>query len=1448
MHLARKWTTPIPPIVTYHKVIVTVTDVDEDGSISLSAQQPQVSVELTAALTDQDDTDTDTATPLPNTKWKWEQGTSANGPWIVIVGATAEAETPVAGIVGKYLRATATYTDKHGDDKSAMAVSAHAVRAVPSGVNPPPAFMPTVVDRNVDENSPPGTNVGKPVTAADTPGDILTYTLAVADESNYKINPATGQITVAPRTILDREADADVTHSVEVTATDPAGLPTDPAATVTIAIKNVNEAPTVIGGATRVSYAENTVTAGAEVVGMMTYTASDVEDDMPILSLSGADMGDFDINTDGMLTFKTSPNFESPADSNGDNVYMVTVVATDSGTPKLTATRDVVITVTNAEDAGEVVLSSVQPKVGFDFTASLTDEDGGVKDVKWQWASADRVQANDCPAAAAPNAIWTNIANAKSNTYRPVAEDATDNKCLQATATYTDSQGSDKSAMEVSDNEVVVDQDNRAPVFRVGGVATGKVITSDTRSIAENSDSTVNVGGPVTATDPNGTTNILTYTLDGSDNSSFAITNNTNGQITVVDGTNLNYEGKKVYKVTVTATDPSQASATIDITINVTDENESPDIAGDEEVVREFRENSASTVHTFRATDPEGRPVYWSLSEASDSNNEDVADFSISSTGALTFNDPPDFDNPIDNGSNNSYKVVVLASDDAPGVGTPIMSSMKNVTIDVTNVGEQGSISVDSRHPQVDVDIEATLTDGDSTTSEIDAATWQWYSGNDVISGALGKTYTPTAVGTLKVVATYVARGATRTAEKTGISVRAVPTQTNNNPVFSNSTEARVVDENERAGTNVGATIVAIDSDSGDRATLTYTLSPDTFFSIDDRSGQLKTKTPLNHETNAAPSVTVTATDPSGGTGTVTVTVTVNDVNEAPAFSSSNGGPTRAPNYAENTATSEMVATYAASDVDEGDTLMWSLTGTDASDFDISEDGVLTFKEMPDYENPAASNNVYQVTVTVSDGKLSATRPMTVTVTDVAEDGMVTISSVQPKVVVELTASLEDSDGGVKDVSWQWARSPSVGGTFTIIDGATSATYTPVAGDVTMFLRAMASYTDSRGEQTAMKVSDNPVSINNDNRAPMFPDTETGSIMRTVLEGTVVDTDQDTGNIGVPVVATDPNIDNLTYTLSGTDAASFDITRTSGQLITKAVLDYETRNTYMVTVTATDPNGLSDSIDVTIKVTDMDEAPKILVGGLAIRGLSSVSYAENGMGDVATYGAVGMDAASARWSLEGPDAGDFMISGGGVLTFRSAPDYEMPADADANNTYMVTVKADNDMYMAIRAVTIRVTDVDDAMLLISGLSNVDYDENGAGAVATYMATGRPNAASAMWSLEGPDAGDFMISGDGVLTFENSPDYEMPADADANNTYMVTVKASAGTDMDILEVTVTVTDVSEMAPEMSLLEMYDENDDNRIDKNEVLAAVEDFIFNQTITREMVLEVVELYIFG
>ena len=110
----------------------------------------------------------------------------------------------------------------------------------------------------------------------------------------------------------------------------------------------------------------------------------------------------------------------------------------------------------------------------------------------------------------------------------------------------------------------------------------------------------------------------------------------------------------------------------------------------------------------------------------------------------------------------------------------------------------------------------------------------------------------------------------------------------------------------------------------------------------------------------------------------------------------------------------------------------------------------------------------------------------------------------------------------------------------------------------------------------------------------------------------------------------------------------------------------------------------------------MNEGPEIFLGGLAISGMARVDYAENGTGTVATYTASGPESANAMWSLGGDDAGDFSIgSSSGVLTFVRAPDYENAADDDMDNTYMVTVMADDGTYMAMRDVTVMVTDVDE---------------------------------------------------------------------------------------------------------------------------------------------------------
>ena len=78
--------------------------------------------------------------------------------------------------------------------------------------------------------------------------------------------------------------------------------------------------------------------------------------------------------------------------------------------------------------------------------------------------------------------------------------------------------------------------------------------------------------------------------------------------------------------------------------------------------------------------------------------------------------------------------------------------------------------------------------------------------------------------------------------------------------------------------------------------------------------------------------------------------------------------------------------------------------------------------------------------------------------------------------------------------------------------------------------------------------------------------------------------------IGDPVAATDPDGASVTHTLGGTDAASFGIVAATGQLQTSAPLDYETRSSHTVEVTATNPSGVSASVTVIIEVDDVNEA------------------------------------------------------------------------------------------------------------------------------------------------------------------------------------------------------------------------------------------------------------------
>ena len=281
---------------------------------------------------------------------------------------------------------------------------------------------------------------------------------------------------------------------------------------------------------------------------------------------------------------------------------------------------------------------------------------------------------------------------------------------------------------------------------------------------------------------------------------------------------------------------------------------------------------------------------------------------------------------------------------------------------------------------------------------------------------------------------------------------------------------------------------------------------------------------------------------------------------------------------------------------------------------------------------------------------------------------------------------------------------------------------------------------------------------------------------------------------------TNPESGAVSWTLSGNDAGDFAIS-SSGVLTFSADPDYEAPadddgdNVYNVTVTATTTGG-SDSAAVAVTVLNVDEGP-VITGGP-----TTTNYTENGAGPVATYTATDPEGDAIAWSVEDTrltsNSASFAIgSATGVLRFKTPPDYE------EQPSYDIVVKATANGKHATREVDVNIVNVNEP-LAVSGGGSVNVNENhGTTNSVKNLTAANLEGGAVNWTLSGNDAGDFAISGSGVLTFSANPDYEAPADSNGDNVYNVTVTATRTTGSatptgasDSAAVTVTVQNVDE----------------------------------------------------
>lgn len=446
-----------------------------------------------------------------------------------------------------------------------------------------------------------------------------------------------------------------------------------------------------------------------------------------------------------------------------------------------------------------------------------------------------------------------------------------------------------------------------------------------------------------------------------------------------------------------------------------------------------------------------------------------------------------------------------------------------------------------------------------------------------------------------------------------------------------------------------------------------------------------------------------------------TATLTLTPVDNAPPVISSNGGAALSVNIAEGTTA---VTNIDSSDAENGaeTNLTYTLSGVDASLFSIAADGAIAFKAAPDFETKldAGSNNVYDITVTVTDqGGATDTQNIQITVTDVDEippviainavtsDNIINQSEANTGFAISGTTDAENGRSVTVTLngktyagtvnSGAWTVTVPTADASALVDGS-SQTITADVSD-TAGNAATQAIRDITVDKTPPTISGNDVALTNDATPDLSGTTDvangTSVTVTNSSNATVCTTTANSGNWSCVPTSALPAGDN-TLTVATTDPSG----NTNSDTFTAAI-------NHQPTITSNSGNPLTVEVaENTITVSDIDAMDT-----------------ENGTETNLTY------------TLSGADASKFSIDPEGNLVFIAAPDFETPDSANANNIYQVTVTiTDKNGGIDTQAITVTVIDIDDTAPVIA-ISTVSMDDiiNNAEANADVAISGSTDA-------------------------------------------------------------------------------------------------------------------------
>ena len=708
---------------------------------------------------------------------------------------------------------------------------------------------------------------------------------------------------------------------------------------------------------------------------------------------------------------------------------------------------------------------------------------------------------------------------------------------------------------------------------------------------------------------------------------------------------NLNDDNTDFGTFTYTVSDGSLTD-TGKVTISVTPIQDAPELVG----VMEFAiDENTTTVADITATDVDDDTLTYSITGGDDQTLFDID----ASTGALSFINRPDYENPADSDQDNIYSVQVNVSDGNGGSASQtyiitVNDVITHVAITNTAVDENDDGAIVGTLSAAIDDINATH-EYTYTLSGDDADAFEVVDGQLKLKDGVSANYEAQNSYTVTVTATD--SGGLSTSEDFTITINDV----NDAPSDIEISRVGLMDNTD--GAEVG-TLTTTDEDTTDSHT--YTVSDDRFEVTS--TGLLKLKAGQSIDNVAEPTVTltITSTDKGGISIQEEYTLTVGTVQIS------------ATTFEEN-AEGVVIGTLSVIDPDFTANITYTLSGNGSENFEVI-DGQLKLKDgiAANYE----VLNSYSLTITATDDSSytkSTTYPFDVTdvneaPTAIALSGTTINENIAGAVIGDLTTTDEDTGD-----SHTYTLSGNDADSFEVVDGqlklkdGVSANY-EAQNSYTVTVTA----TDSGGLSTS---EDFTITINDVNDAP--------SGMK--LTGSLYVNENDTGGVVGDITTVDEDTgDSHTYAITGMDADAFEIVNDQLKLKDEINPVHQTQGSYSITVTSTDQGGITISEDYSVEVNiaptefslDNDSVDENYVGAP----VGWIAITDANIYDEFTY------------ELDGVGAEKFEVVSGGQLIVKSGTwlDYET-----GSTSYTLTITiTDQGGYSLEKTLTIDVNDVD----------------------------------------------------------------------------------------------------------------------------------------------------------